>query len=178
MEVLCVFAAGDKVVYHHDVCVVKGLEEAYANDEDYLGLEALFKNALIFHIPVRSCDKLLRPVITREQALKLIDSLPKTDALQDPVISGTAGGSVANHRLRESYREYLRSSDIDDLIPLLKAIYQHIEKRYEKGKTPSSADRDYFNEIETMLYNELAVALEIDRDDIKGFVEERLEGKA
>ena len=80
------FEMGDHVVYHHDVCKVVGYEENYIDEDDYLVLEALFQPAMKFYVPVRSLDLLLRPVMSRKQALELIDSIDATEPLAESVI--------------------------------------------------------------------------------------------
>ena len=175
------FEMGDRVVYHHDVCKVVGYEENYIDEDDYLVLEALFQHAMKFYVPVRSIDLLLRPVMTREQALELIDGIEGTSPLDESVIdelarrrSGPGQGRVSTgNKLHDCYRTYVKGSSTSDLVPFIKMIHARIDDRKAQDQHPIATDREFYRTVETMIDDELAAALDIDRSEVKPFIAQR-----
>ena len=174
------YQQGDYVVYHHDVCTIVGYEENYVGQDDYLVLEAVFHPSLNFYVPIRSLDILLRPVISKQEALDLIDSITTTDPLDETVLRSycsfnTPGqrGSSTTNKLYDSYRQYLKKNSLQDLIPFIKLIHERMTQRELNNQTPISTDKEFYKQVEDIIDCELAVALHMDRDAIEPFIENR-----
>ena len=175
------YEQGDYVVYHHDVCKITGYAEKYIDDDDYLILEALYEHALTFYVPVRSLDILLHPVLTENEALDLIDSIATTEPLDESKLSTTLpkkstpgqGSASTNNKLRDSYRHYVKDSSVRELVPFIKLIHGRIEERLENNQSPIATDKEYYEQVEKIIDDELAAALKMDRDQIEPFIENR-----
>lgn len=175
------FEQGDRVVYHHDVCKITGYAENYIGEDDYLILEALYENSLTFYVPVRSLDILLHPVLTEKEALELIDSIADTEPLDESKLSKNLpkrnapgqGSASTNNKLRDSYRHYVKDSNVWELVPFIKLIHERIEERLENNQSPIATDKEYYEQVEKIIDDELAAALDIDRDKIEKFIEDR-----
>ena len=61
-----------------------------------------------------------------------------------------------------------------DLIRLAKSIYAKKLEAEKRQKHIGSTDEKYLRRAEELLFGELAVALEIPRDDVPAFIEARL----
>lgn len=175
------YEQGEYVVYHHDVCQITGYAENYIEEDDYLILEAIYENSLTFYVPVKSLDLLLQPVLTRDEALALIDSISTTKPLEESVLKGNypkrnlpgQGSASTNNKLRDSYRHYIKKSSVHELVPFIKLIRDRIENRLANSQHPIATDKEFYEQVEHILDNELAVALNMDVADMKQFIENR-----
>ncbi len=175
------YEQGEYVVYHHDVCQITGYAENYIDEDDYLILEALYENSLTFYVPVKSQDLLLQPVLTHDEALALIDSINTTKPLDESKLKGNyprrnlpgQGSASTNNKLRDSYRHYIKKSSVQELVPFIKLIRDRIETRLANSQHPIATDKEFYEQVEHILDNELAVALNMDVAEIKPFIENR-----
>ena len=96
---------GDIVVYRHHVCKIAAVREAYFEGKDYLELHALFENALkLFVAADEAAPPALRPVMTRERALALIDSIVDADPIDESKLRSKASTpTLLERRLKEEY---------------------------------------------------------------------------
>ncbi len=175
------YEQGEYVVYHHDVCQITGYAENYIDEDDYLILEALYEHALTFYVPVKSLDLLLQPVLTRDEALGLIDSIQSTQPLDESKLSGHyprrnmpgQGSASTNNKLRDSYRHYVKKCTVQELIPFIKLLRDRIEERLAHSQHPIATDKEFYEQVGHIIDNELAVALEMEVDQIEPFIEDR-----
>ena len=117
--------------------------------------------------PVENDKVFTRPVISRDEAMALIDTIPS--------IHAEAYHNSNLQQLENHYRTELESHDCVDLLRLTMSTYQKKVER-EKAKLKFGAvDRRYMERAENLLFGELAVALDIDRDSVQRFIEERLQ---
>ena len=131
----------------------------------YYVLTPLYQSGTIT-TPVENGKVFTRPVISRDEALSLIDSIPGIDA--------EAYHNQNLQQLENHYRHELESHDCLDLLRLTMSTYQKKRER-EKAKLKFGAvDRRYMERAESLLFGELAVALDIDRDNVPAFIEDRL----
>ena len=114
--------------------------------------------------PVDNQKVLMRPVMTREEAMELIDQMREISPLW-----------IQNERKREEeYREAVRTCDGRELVRIIKTIYLRRRKRMSEGKKITAADSRYFKLAEDNLFGELAVSLELERDKVKDFIEDKI----
>lgn len=115
--------------------------------------------------PVDSTLTVTRPVMSRDEALELIDGMENVPEL-----------SVTNDKLREErYKEALKTCDCHVWISMLKALYQRRRERLARGKRLTDLDERYFRTAEENLYSELSMALGIAREDMAEYIKERVE---
>lgn len=100
----------------------------------------------------------IRPVLTRAQALALIDRLPAIRA------DSTEGQDA--RRLAEQYRGYLDTHSCEDLARLVKTVYG----KARAGKV----DQEFRRRAEGLLHQELGVALGLDPEAVPAFIAARL----
>lgn len=127
------------------------------------------KDSRIF-TPVDNEKVIMRPTMTREDALALIDQIQNVETLW-----------IGDERRRETeYKEAVRKCDCREYVKIIKTIYLRKQERLADGKKVTAVDERYYAIAEENLYGELAVALDMDKAQTKTFVEERvkeLEGK-
>jgi CarD family transcriptional regulator len=113
--------------------------------------------------------------MTKQAAIDLIDSFGCIEPLNfKKACEGVTTQSVLDRRVKEFYNEQLKAEEIVPLVSVVKTTYGRMQERALKGKHVAGVDKDYFKLTEAMLNDELAVALNIPRDEIEGYIEKRL----
>lgn len=162
------YQAGDLIMYGTTgVCRVEGigLPDAIPDDgTQYYKLTPIYDTEVIY-IPV-STKAFMRPVMTKEQAEKLIDRIPE---IPEDVCSG-----CDMKMLSERYRACLSTHDNDDLIRLIKSVYLKNERSLRAGRHMGQIDQQYMKRAEKLLYGELAVALEMEYDRVQPYIKKRV----
>lgn len=59
----------------------------------------------------------------------------------------------------QKYKQAVKSNDPEQLVSIIKIIYQRKAKRLAQGKKTTSSDAKYFQIAENLLYAELGAAL-------------------
>ena len=163
------FQAGDVIVCGtHGVCRVEKvgpLSSAVADrDRLYYTLKPLYERGSVVFTPVDNEKMVIRPVISREEALRLIDGIRDAEAL-----------GIEDERKREqNYKTALKSCRAEELVKMIKTINARKRSRAARGKKATDADSRYVKLAEDYLYGELAISLDLERDQVKAFIRERI----
>jgi CarD family transcriptional regulator len=162
------YKVNDLIVYGNEgVCKVEAIEvmnvTAVANDRLYYVLKPLYRNGTVF-TPVDT-KVFMRPVISADDAQEIIEQIPsiETDVLY----------SSAN-LLSDHYDKAMERHDCKYLIQVIKTVYLKNQIAATKNKKVSETDRRYMKKAEDMLYGEFAVVLEMPKNDVKAYVEEKV----
>ena len=117
--------------------------------------------------PVENGKVFTRPVITRDEALSLIDSIPGIEA--------EAYHNQNLQQLENHYKHELESHYCRDLLRLTMSTYRKKQEREQAKLKFGAVDRRYMERAENLLFGELAVALDIEKDSVQSFIEDRLQ---
>ena len=80
---------------------------------------------------------------------------------------------VKDDKVRDRmYTEILRKADAKELSKMIIALYHRKEERIASGKKATSTDERFFHAAEDILYGELSIALGMEKDDVKNYIEE------
>ena len=104
-----------------------------------------------------------RPVISREKAEELINSIP--DIEEDHFVCHSV--RMAN----EHYQAALQSHDCEELVQLIKTVYA---KSRRHGRRVSQVDQRYRKRAEELLNSELSVALGIPLKEVPAYINQRI----
>ena len=164
------YQAGELILYGGTgVCrVVEIVSKTFGRGEpvrEYYVLAPLYQSGTIL-TPVDNTKIFTRPVITREEALALIDGIPHIEA--------EAYHNQNLQQLENYYKSALESHDCQDILRLTMSTYRKKKEREEAKLKFGAVDRRYMERAEELLYGELAVALDIARDSVEAFIQERL----
>ena len=159
------FQAGDVIVCGtHGVCRVEKvgpLSSAVADrDRLYYTLKPLYERGSVVFTPVDNEKMVIRPVISREEALRLIDGIRDAEAL----------GIEDERKREENYKTALKSCRAEELVKMIKTINARKRSRAARGKKATDADSRYVKLAEDYLYGELAISLDLERDQVKAFI--------
>ena len=164
------YQVGEKILYGNTgVCQVKEIREVTDSKTKrsrlYYVVQPLYQSCTI-SIPVDNDKVYMRPILTREEADRLIDRIPQ--------VQGEAYHSRAVRDLSEHYAAALRTHDCGDLVELTKSIYTKKQDLARKKKKFGAVDERFMKRAEELLFGELAAALEIDREEVQDYISNRL----
>ena len=167
------FKIGDYVICSNKgVCVVENITtlniSGVDKEREYYILKPLYVGGSTVYVPVDSPRESMRKVLKKEEAEKLIEAIPQIPNLV-----------ITNDKLTEqTYKECIKANDCEELVKILKTTSQRKQKRLEEGQKETALDAKYSHMAEDNLYGELAVALEINRQDVESYIMEAIGGGA
>ena len=139
---------------------VKGIDESRL----YYTLCPLYSTERIY-TPIDT-NVFMRPAISRREAEELIAQIPK---IEEDIFDNRNPTMLSTQ-----YRTSIESNICDDLVRLIKSVHSKAKVAEQSGKKPGQVDKRYMKRAEELLYGELAVALDIPRDDVLGYIERKL----
>lgn len=148
------------IVYERDVCLIEEVKGKYIKGVDYYILRPLNDKTLKISVPVNS--KLLRNLISLEDANKLIDNMKSIEVIED------------NKQIENEYKRLLDTGELSDLVKIIKTTYLRNKERIINKKKISEKDDNYFNKAEDYLYTELGIVFNMSKEDIKEYIIEKL----
>ena len=164
------YQSGELILYGRTgVCRVEEIthEKQHGSEEEqmYYVLKPLYQNCNIT-TPVDNTKVFSRPIISREEAERVIGVIP------------TVEPEVYHNRnlnqLREHYRSCMESFDCVDLVKLTMSLYRKKREAEDQKRKFGAVDERFMKEAEDLLFGELAAALEIPRDEVRGYIERAL----
>lgn len=163
------FEIGDYIIYgNNGVCKVVEVGPIQlserSTDKLYYTLEPVYEKGSKVYTPVGNKKVLMREVISRDEALELIDSIPIIEFDND----------LPDKQREKTIKESLRSIDCEEWIKVLKALYHRKQERHANDKKMTSSDEKFMQEVEDCLYGELSISLDLEKDEIEGFVLNKL----
>ncbi len=159
------FKIGDYVAhYKQGICEVTNIGKLDISCSDkkkeYYTLKPLYDQAGTLYTPVSNEKNQIREVVTQEEARKLIEEMPTIDTIW-----------VADEKRRETfYKEALLKNECKEWIAIIKTSYLRKMKRLASGKKSINVDEKYLSIAERFLYGELAVALDMNKEDVKDYI--------
>lgn len=118
--------------------------------------------------PVDSDKTVVRALLTKEEAQALIDRIPDVEEM-----------AVTEDKQREErYKEALKTCDCHVWVSMIKALYLRRKDRLEQGKKMTDLDERYFKTAEENLYSELALSLDMPREEVVDYITARVLAEA
>jgi len=164
------FEIGEYIIYgNHGVCRVEDIGSlkipGIDNSKPCYTLQPVFSKSSTLYTPVDNEKVMMRRVISNDEALELMEQIPKIPLLW-----------IENDKQREDvYKEALRFHDCTHWIKIIKTLYVRKQERMSQGKKLTFTDEKYLNIAKNCLLGELAIALEMEKDKVEDLVNERLE---
>ena len=131
----------------------------------YYFLQPVYSQGSKVYIPLDHADSMMRPALKRQEADDLIASMRDVEII--PITNEKA--------CEEKYKECLRKNDCIELVRILKTTYSRKEKRNHDGRKITSIDHKYRKIAEDQLYGEIALALNMSKEDVESYIVERME---
>ena len=134
-------------------------------DKEYYALAPINQKGSKIYIPVDNVHGRIRNIISKEDAIAFIKSMPDIDEKY-----------IQNEKMREQeYKAVILSGDNEKIASILKLIYSRKQERAEQGKKLSSTDERYFKLAEYMLFSELSFVLNVPREHIEQYIADMIE---
>jgi len=163
-----VYQIGDHVVYNSvGVCRIVDIccrDFGEGSDSEYFVLETVYGHSMTVYIPTDNYEDSLRPLLTREELLSLIQTLPDIDE----------EWIADNSTRKEFFQHAILSRDQSEIIRMIKLLYARREELKDKGKRLPFSDAEAMKEAEKLLTNEFAFVLGIEPDEVVPFILEQL----
>jgi CarD family transcriptional regulator len=159
------YKKNDLVVYENaGVCRVEDIQEIrFGNEEkkQYYVLHPLNGGGTLY-TPVDNHKVCIRPVITKQEAMQIIESIPDTKL--------KSFDGLRSMDLESKYKDCMKSHSCGDLLRLEMSIYSKCKAARRLGKKVSELDDRYFKRLEDLVNGELSVALDIPKENVSDFI--------
>ena len=156
-----IFYENSGVCRVEDITTLSGMG---TGDRLYYCLSPVGQDGGKIYCPVDSDKVVMRPILTREEALHLIDEMPSIDLLWVP-----------NEKQRkETYRQAIAGCNYQGWVSIIKTLYLRGKIRNQDCKKITVVDKQFLNLAKQCLYGELSAALEIPVEEIEPMILKRL----
>ena len=159
------FSVGENIVYGNSgVCRVESIgvldSPGMPQDKEYYTLSPIYSKGSKIFTPVDNNKIIMRAVLDRTEAQELIDNIDKIEAMW-----------ISDEKSRElEYKEAIKACNCEELVKIIKTIYLRMQDRIANGKKITASDEKYFRLAEDRLYGELAVSLDIPKEEVKEYI--------
>lgn len=117
------------------------------------------------YTPVENSKVTMREVLSREEALALIQEIPSIEALWIP----------SDKEREQLFQKALLTGDCRESVRIIKTLHAKKALRLEKGKSATAMDQKYLQYAQDQLYGELAIVLNIDKNQVENYISESIE---
>ena len=154
---------GDKVIHiNGGVFVVEEIKimNYGFGDVRYICLKPYFvdtvNKTLTIFVPYDKKEELIRPIMTKEMALEVINKIKNIE----PIWYQEAKAR------KEKFGQLLNTHDIDNICIIVKSLYVKQLELQENNKSLNLMDYDYLKKLKKGIEEELAIALNINVDEV------------
>ena len=159
------FSVGDKIIYgENGVCTVEKIDtlpmSGSSRDKVYYHLSP-FVGSGVYFAPIDS-NVYMRPVMSREEANALIDAMPGIE----PAICN----DNRFNRVDAFYKDLFKLHSCEALVAIVKGLRLRMAER----KTKSSRAEATLKRAKDILHGELAVALDLEMQDVEEYIRNRI----
>lgn len=160
---------GEHIVYcSKEICLINSIVKKCfdgVNEEDYFQLIPIDTRNSSYYIPCNKCENKIRPLLTKEEIYKLIDEMPNI----------SAEWCEDKNTRKNLFNAVLKGNDYHRIIAMIHSIHVQREHQISSGKKLLAADERAMNEAEHIVHREFAFVLDINENEVKDFIRERLE---
>lgn len=163
------FKIGEYIVYGmNGVCRVEEIGPmclgGVDSDKEYYTLAPLYTKGSKVFTPVDNQKVPMRTVISKQEACRLIDGMKEIEIIE-----------VTDDKRRElAYKEAMKSCDCKEWVRIINTVLKRKEERLAQGRKMSACDERYLKSAQDNLYGELAVSLNLEKDEVEGYMEHRM----
>ncbi len=163
------FAKGEYVVYGgKGVCLIRDISRidipGVDKDRLYYIMQPIFNAKGTVYLPIDSNKAVIRRIISRDEASKLIEDIREIKLLAVP----------DEKRREDSYKEALKTCSVYAWVSIIKTLYTRRNERMAAGKKITALDERYLKTTEHELYGELSIALGIPQEDMESYMQSHM----
>ena len=163
------FTIGDTVHYGMDgVCQITGIVERKIGGEyrRFYELHPYFRKSTVVFLPVDN-DRLLsrvRPVMNEEQVMRSIYGLNDFESIW----------LDSDTDRKEAFQAIIRQGDNQQLLSLVKTLYERKQEMQKGGRMLRSADSAILKDAERLVNEEYAYVLGMEPGEIPAFIQKKM----
>ena len=157
------FKIGDYIIYgSNGVCEVTSVGKLNISNDDklYYTLSPVYSKTSVVYTPVDNDKVVMRRVISKEKAEKLVENIYTIETL----------GMEDEKKREECYKKALRTCDCEEWVKIIRTSHIRIQDRRASGKKVMNSDEKYLKMAEDYLFGELAITLDIDKENIHEYI--------
>ena len=164
------FKVGDYIIYGSSgVCKITNIGpmkiSGVAKDKLYYTMIPCYIRDSEIFTPVDNERVVMRKVMTKSEAEDFLDSIKDIEELE-----------IIEEKKRElEYKQAVLTCNRKTLVELIKTICSRMEDRIAEGKKVTASDSKYFHIAEDSLCGELAVSLQMEKDEVKDYIKDRID---
>lgn len=164
------FKVNDYIIYGgNGVCKVLDIGIPDLNlpnkNRQYYTLQQVYGCKNTIYTPVDNENILMRKVISKKEATDLINNILSTEILC----------ADDDKMLEDKYKEIMHKCKCKDWIKVIKTLNLRKEERLAEGKKISIKDEKYLQMAEEFLNGELAIALNMNKEQVKDYIVEQVD---
>ena len=163
---------GDHVVYRSvGVCQVIAQEQqrpAGLAPILYYKLRPIADENSVYYVPCASADTKLRRLLTREEVLGLIDTIPR------PGEEDEALWTDDRRARRERYAQIMKGDDLKALVNMISTLYFRKQASEAHGRRFSAMDETAMRNAESLMLQEFGMVLGMEEEEVRSFIEGRV----
>ncbi len=164
------FSLNDKVMDKNGkIFSIVGIEEKDfgTSKEEYFVMKPSFpydfNPGYLAYIPVKKSDSLLKEILTEEEALVLIDSIPTLEPLPE----------ISPRERKVFFTKIIATGNRKNIFRVIKSLVDYKADREKANKPFSDFDRRLLGSLKVMVDNEFSLALNIPPEDVSSFILKR-----
>lgn len=154
------YEVNDVIVYENGgVCRIKEISVPtfLKTEEEYYTMERIGENGGTNYIKIENDKILMRSVITKLEAERILLEAPNMNALYHE-----------NEKIRDKeFKEIFKGCECDKYIKMLKGIYGERNRRSKIGKRINMSDERYLKRVEKLLGTEFSIVFDVTVDQAK-----------
>lgn len=164
------YAVNDMVLYgRNGACKIVDItrREVAGSSIEYYVLQPVYNHTSTIFVPTgnQALTGKMQQVLSADEIHEIIRSLPDEESLW----------IADDEERRVRYNEILSAGNRRDVIRMIKALYLHREELKERGKHLHLADERFLKDAERLLYDEFALVLHIQPDQVLPFILQQIE---
>ena len=144
---------GNYIVHSgHGVCTIVYKKYNESMNKNFFYLKTVSNNMSIM-IPEDKVDGFLRPILTKDECLSIIDSTTNLEI----------NYKKDNKERKNQFQYLITSNNLIDTLHLLKNLYALSEEKKKEKKTLGSFDTQFFQQAYRKATDEISIVLEISK---------------
>ena len=164
------FEVGDYIIYgNNGVCKITNVGPmdmpGVPKSKLYYTMTPCYIRDSSIFTPVDNDRVVMRKVMSRQEAEKFLETAEDIDKLDI---------KEEKHREQE-YKAAILTCDPTVLVGIIKTIQDRMQDRIAEGKKVTASDTKYIHVAEDSLYGELAISFDMEKDDVKAYVKNRID---
>lgn len=128
-------------------------------EREYYILNPLFTNCSTIYVPIDNQSVKIRKILTRNEISQLMEQFPEdSEWIAD------------DHSRRTAFTDAIQSGEPMKLVQLIHSTNRRKEELAKLNKKLTFSDEESMKTAEKLLHNELALALNIQPDEVPGYL--------